>query len=308
MMRPWLAGILAFSLYPAPAGAILIRADRDDAEYLELATRYTSSVLLEAPDGEGVLIAPRWVLTAAHRAKALQEMKAPPRLRFGARDHEIQSMVLHPDWTKGGHSDVALILLEEPVRNVEPTLLYRGADEGGKSLVIVGHGAIGTQVGAVARGLGMTVLGVRRGPVTEQESAAGVEGAEALPRLLARADVVVNLLPLTPETESFWSSARFALLPHGAVFVNASRGRCVDDAALLAGLGKGRPARAILDVFREEPLPEGHPFWKHPAVWITPHVAGLGTEESEGRAFGENWRRWREGKPLLHVVERRRGY
>jgi hypothetical protein len=143
MMRPGLAAILAFSLLPAPAAAILIRADRDDAEYLELATRYTSSVLLEAPDGEGVLIAPRWVLTAAHRAKALQEMKALPKLRFGERDYEIQSIVMHPDWKKGGHSDVALILLKDAVRGVEPTRLYRGTDEGGKSVVIVGHGHTG---------------------------------------------------------------------------------------------------------------------------------------------------------------------
>lgn len=177
-----------------------------------------------------------------------------------------------------------------------------------KTMLIVGYGAIGTQVAAVARSMGIAVLGVRRGPVSEEARASGIESAEALPRLLPRADVVVNLLPATPETESFWSADRFALLPAGAIFVNASRGRCVDDAALLAALDRGRPARAILDVFRHEPLPPEHPYWKHPSVWVTPHVAGLGTEESEGRAFGENWRRWREGKALLHVVERLRGY
>ncbi len=178
----------------------------------------------------------------------------------------------------------------------------------GKTMLIVGYGAIGAQVAAVARSLRLAVLGVRRGPVSEKESAAGIESVEALPRLLPRADVVVNLLPLTPETESFWTADRFALLPPGAIFVNASRGRCVDDATLLAALDQGRPASAILDVFSREPLPPDHPFWKHPNVMMTPHVAGLGTEESEGRAFGENWRRWREGKPLRYVVERVRGY
>lgn len=143
MMQHWLAAILSISLLPAPAAAILIRADRDDAEYLDLATRYTSSVLLETPDGEGVLIAPRWVLTAAHRAKGLQEMKALPKLRFGERDYEIQSMFSHPDWKKGGDSDLALILLKDPVRGVEPTRLYVGTDEAGKSVVIVGHGSTG---------------------------------------------------------------------------------------------------------------------------------------------------------------------
>ena len=85
MMRFPLGALLAAALAAQPAGALLIRPDRDDAEYLELATRYTSSVLLEAPDGEGVLIAPRWVLTAAHMAKALQEMKALPRFQSGCR-------------------------------------------------------------------------------------------------------------------------------------------------------------------------------------------------------------------------------
>lgn len=178
----------------------------------------------------------------------------------------------------------------------------------GKTMLIVGYGAIGTTVAAVARSLEMEVLGVRRGPVSEEERARGIENPEALPRLLPRADVVVNLLPDTPATDSFWSVDRFGLLPEGAIFLNASRGRCVDDAALLAALERGRPARAILDVFRQEPLPPEHPFWKHPAIWITPHVAGRGTEESEGKAFGENWRRWVEGKPLLHPVERLRGY
>lgn len=126
-----------------PAAAILIRADRDDSEYLELATRYPSSVLLNAPDGEGVLIAPRWVLTAAHMAKALQDLKPMPRLSFAAAQHEIESIFVHPDWKKGGHSDVALLHLKTPVRGIEPTRLYRESDEAGKGVVIVGTGYTG---------------------------------------------------------------------------------------------------------------------------------------------------------------------
>lgn len=126
-----------------PTAAILIRADRDDSEYLELATRYPSSVLLNAPDGEGVLIAPRWVLTAAHMGRALQELKPMPKLAFGAAQYEIQSIFVHPDWKKGGHSDLALLYLKAPVRGVEPTRLYRASDEGGKGVVIVGSGYSG---------------------------------------------------------------------------------------------------------------------------------------------------------------------
>lgn len=126
-----------------PAAALLIRPDRDDSEYLELASRYTSSVLLNAPDGEGVLIASRWVLTAAHMAKALQEMKALPKLEFGGREYEIRSLHIHPDWRKGGAADIALLLLKDYVKGVEPTPIYRERDEGGKSIVIVGHGHTG---------------------------------------------------------------------------------------------------------------------------------------------------------------------
>jgi len=175
-------------------------------------------------------------------------------------------------------------------------------------MLIAGHGAIGSRLAAGARALGMRVFGIRRGPVADEERERGIEDAGALPRLLPLADVVVNLLPATVETDSFWSAERFALLPDGAIFVNASRGRCVHDEALLAALDRRRPALAILDVFRQEPLPPEHPFWRHPRVWITPHVAGLGDDETEGRAFGENWRRRTSGKPLLYVVDRSRGY
>ncbi|HET9952402.1 MAG TPA: D-2-hydroxyacid dehydrogenase [Candidatus Eisenbacteria bacterium] len=178
----------------------------------------------------------------------------------------------------------------------------------GKTILVVGHGAIGRRLAGVARAFGMETLGVRRGPVTAEERAEGIDTAEALAAFLPRAAFVVNLLPLNAETEAFWNASRFALFAEGSVFVNVSRGRCVDDRALLEALERGRPARALLDVFREEPLPPESPYWAHPRVLVTPHVAGLGSAESEGRAFGENWRRWRAGEPLRHVVDRTRGY
>lgn len=141
--RFFLAAAAAF--LALPAHSILIRADRDDAEYLEMATRYESSIILEAPDGEGVLIAPRWLLTAAHMAKALQETKAPPKLSFAGEAYEIQSMTLHPNWKPGSaQADLAVILLRKAVRGVTPTPLYRETDELGKTVVIVGHGYTGT--------------------------------------------------------------------------------------------------------------------------------------------------------------------
>lgn len=118
-------------LFASHAAALTIRPDRDDAEYLELASRYTSSVRLGAQGGEGVLIAPRWVLTSAERAKAVS------RLKIGAREYAVQST-----HTEGG-SGVALLFLREPVHDIEPTPVYRGRDEAGKGVVIAGHGGDG---------------------------------------------------------------------------------------------------------------------------------------------------------------------
>lgn len=166
----------------------------------------------------------------------------------------------------------------------------------GKELLVVGMGAIGAGVAAAARALGMEVSGVTRSQTRE------------LPEYLGRADVVVNLLPHTPETESFWSAERFRALKQGAIFVNVSRGATVDEGALLRALGKGRPAFAILDVFREEPLPPESPLRNRDDVWITPHVAGMSTTGPLARDFAENWKRYRAEAPLHNVVDRARGY
>ena len=178
----------------------------------------------------------------------------------------------------------------------------------GETMLIVGYGAIGRGLAARARAMGMTVLGIRRGPIPDAEREDGVTTTDRLPEFLPRAKVVVNLLPANEHTQGFWNADRLARFGEGAMFVNASRGLCVDDAALLAGLDAGRPVLAILDVFREEPLPAASPYWRHPQVRVTPHVAGLGGPVTEGRAFGENYRRWRRGEPLLHLVDRARGY
>lgn len=142
-MRPSLLFLAAICLGAAlPASAILIRSDRDDAEYLELATKYTSAVLLTEKGGEGVLIAPRWVLTSADVAKIVRDRGARSTVTIGNDAYEVESVFLHPDGKPGGVNDVALILLRRPVKGVEPTLLYRSDDEKGKTVVIVGHGDV----------------------------------------------------------------------------------------------------------------------------------------------------------------------
>jgi phosphoglycerate dehydrogenase-like enzyme len=178
----------------------------------------------------------------------------------------------------------------------------------GRRLLIVGYGAIGAEIGSVGRALGMRVEGVRRGPVSPESVAAGVHGAEALPERLQTAEFVINVLPHTAATESFWDRKRFAHLREGSTFVNVSRGATVDEQALLEGLAAGRPARALLDVFREEPLPASHPLRAAKGVWVTPHIAGIGTPRPLAEDFAENWRRYRAGLPLRNVVDRSRGY
>lgn len=124
-----------------PAAALLTRADREDAEYLEIASRYGSSLALAAPAGEGVLVAPRWVLTAAHRARALQAPQS--RIRIGDRPHEVAAVIAHPDAQPGNAADIALVLLREAVAGIEPTPIYRGGEEKGKAIVVAGHGPTG---------------------------------------------------------------------------------------------------------------------------------------------------------------------
>ncbi len=178
----------------------------------------------------------------------------------------------------------------------------------GKNLLVVGMGAIGAEVAAVASAFGMHVDGVTRSTAAPGRRPPDAPETRDLPGLLAGADFVVNLLPLTAETESFWNAERFAAMKQGSTFLNASRGGTVDEKALLRGLGRRRPGFAILDVFREEPLPPEHPLRGRDDVWITPHVAGISTIESLARDFAENLVRFRAGETLRNRVDRERGY
>ena len=166
----------------------------------------------------------------------------------------------------------------------------------GATVLVVGHGSIGRAVVARLAPFGAHVIGVARHPRNDARS------ADELPRLLPEADVVVNLLPLVPETEKFVDAAFLARMKQGSLFVNAGRGKTVDTEALLAALKSGR-IRAALDVTDPEPLPSDHPLWHAPNLLITPHIAGTVSRwESRGYRFaGEQIRRYAAGRPLLGV-------
>ncbi|RVV96758.1 glyoxylate/hydroxypyruvate reductase A [Mesobaculum littorinae] len=133
-------------------------------------------------------------------------------------------------------------------------------------------------------------------------------GPEGLAPLLARSEILVLLLPLTDGTRNILNAERLAQLPHGAVVLNPGRGPLIDDTALLAALDSGQVGAATLDVFRQEPLPADHPFWAHPRVTVTPHVASTTRPQSASRVIAENVRRGEAGEPFLHLVDRAAGY
>ena len=169
----------------------------------------------------------------------------------------------------------------------------------GRRAVILGHGSIGTAVADRLRPLGVEVVGVVR---TARE---GVFGMGDLDGVLQGADILVNLLPLTNETVGLLDARRLALLPDGALVVNAGRGRTIDTAALVGELERGR-LRAALDVTDPEPLPPGHPLWALQNALITPHVAG-DSPDATVRAYalaGDQVRRFAAGQPLINQVGR----
>jgi len=135
-----------------------------------------------------------------------------------------------------------------------------------------------------------------------------VHGAEGLAAALAEAQILVLLLPDTPQTRNLLDAAALARLPRGAVVLNPGRGTLIDDDALLAALDTGQVGHATLDVFRSEPLPPDHPFWAHPRVTVTPHIASETRCETAAEVISENIRRGEAGAPFLHLVDRARGY
>jgi phosphoglycerate dehydrogenase-like enzyme len=189
---------------------------------------------------------------------------------------------------------------------------------------IVGLGSIGRAVGALATAFGCRVIAVRRRSEAGAEAAATDEesrsfgevmlervgGPEGLPQLLADSDFVVLATPLTPETQNMIDAEALAVMKPGAWLINIARGGLVDERALLNALRDGAIGGAVLDTFRDEPLPPSSPFYDLPNVIVTPH-----TSWSSGRVldrsvelFCDNLRRYAAGEPLLNVVDPTAGY
>jgi glyoxylate/hydroxypyruvate reductase A len=176
-----------------------------------------------------------------------------------------------------------------------------------RPVAMLGMGALGTACAQALAALNFPVTGWSRTP----KSIDGIpclHGDAGLAQALSTAQIVVTLLPKTAETENILNARTLALLPEGAVILNPGRGALIDDDDLLAALDRGQIGHATLDVFRTEPLPPDHPYWSHPRITVTPHIAADTRANSASHVIADNIRRAEAGQPLLHRVDRTRGY
>lgn len=179
----------------------------------------------------------------------------------------------------------------------------------GKTLGILGLGAIGQEVARIAAALGLRVIGTRRRPQPVAD-VAEVLPPERTSEVLARSDFLLLLLPATPDTENIIDAERLAMMKPGAWLLNFGRGHLIEDDDLIAAVEAKRIAGAVLDVFRQEPLPADHRFWSTEGIVVLPHIGGPHPQRDRfvARLFAENLRRFLDGEPLREVVDREAGY
>jgi glyoxylate/hydroxypyruvate reductase A len=176
-----------------------------------------------------------------------------------------------------------------------------------RRVTILGLGALGTVCAQTLAGLGFPVSGWSRSAKTV-EGVTCYSGNDGLKAALMGADIVVLLLPDTAATENVLNGESLAWLANGASIINPGRGPLIDDDALLTALESGHIGHATLDVFRVEPLPKDHPYWAHPKVTVTPHIASETRTWTASQCVAENIRRGETGESLLHLVDRSVGY
>jgi D-2-hydroxyacid dehydrogenase (NADP+) len=313
---------------------------------LPLKERHVERIRREFPDATVYQLSGPDTVTDAHKECTIylgpitkEELRAAPNLRFLQAAYAGVDALLFPELSQSN----VLIASAKGIHNTQMSelffamLLYCGrtmhlwaeqkrerewnknpVKEGfflaGKQLIIVGYGTIGKKIAMIARTFDMRVIGCRS-TVTDEERESDPFTDELIPvselnSVLPGSDIILNLLPHTPATESFFDRNVFSVMKKGSVFVNLGRGKTVDDEALLAALGSGTVRWAALDVFRDEPLPNDHPFWTHPKVVMTPHIGGLMPDywDAVVSIFIENVRRLNEGDELMNLVDTSKGY
>lgn len=219
-------------------------------------------------------------------------------------------------------AEFALMCMLGHVRGMLPTVhaqrekrweRFAGSDLEGRTVLVVGYGSIGQEIGRLASAFGLAVLGVRRTPdgsPAPSVHADELHGPAALPALLPRADFLVLAAPHTTETEGMIGAEQLTALPPGAVVVNVGRGSLIDEPELIRALERGHVAAAYLDVFADEPLPTDSALWAMPNVLVSPHSASTSDGEN-GRItslFCDNLGRWSRGEALLNELDTTRLY
>ncbi|TVP70596.1 MAG: glyoxylate/hydroxypyruvate reductase A [Rhodobacteraceae bacterium] len=302
------AGLDAFDAYAAPLRDALGRAGLD------------AQIVTDAPPGsvDYIIYAPSGTLvdfTPYTRCKAVLSLWAGVERIIGnpTLTQPLARMV-DPGLTQGmieyvtGHVLRHHLGMNAHLRArpgdwhpVEPPL----AEE--RVVGFLGLGVLGTSCAQALCGLGFQVIGWSASPKTLP----GIQcdsGADGLKTVLQQSEILVTLLPHTAQTEALLDATRLQQMRRGAVLINPGRGALIDDDALLAALDQGLIAHATLDVFRTEPLPETHPFWHHPQVTVTPHIAATTRPASAARRIVENIARVERGETLLNEVSRTNGY
>lgn len=176
-----------------------------------------------------------------------------------------------------------------------------------RRVTVLGAGRLGGRAAEWLAKLGFDTRTWSRSP----KQIPGVDcrfAADGLHGAVDDSEILINLLPLTPDTENLLDHGLLSRLAPQAVLINGGRGRHVVDQAVIELLDDGRLRAAVLDVVREEPLPDGHPFWRHPGVYLTPHVAAPTHASTAAAAIAENILGHEAGAPLRHVVDLVRGY
>lgn len=267
--------------------------------------------LVYAPNGPVQDFAPytrlKAILSLWAGVETLLKLNLPPQvplvrmveegLTLGMVDYVVGHVLRH-------HLDIDRYIGASPVSAWETDFPPLARD---RSVGILGLGALG---GACAQGLarhGFRVTGWSRSP----KRIDGVDcrtGEQGLDETVALAEILVLLLPHTRDTHRILNARRIALMPLDACLVNAARGQLIDHVALLEALNAGLLRHATMDVFDVEPLPPDDPYWTHPRVTVTPHIASVTRPETASRALVAQIARHQRGEPFLHVVDRTRGY
>jgi len=231
--------------------------------------------------------------------------------------HAAVSRVVDPYLTAGMREYVLLHVLryhkEQPELDAQQRAhiwddrarSLKQADE--RRISILGLGELGQSCGTALAALGFDVAGWSRS-AKSLDGITCLHGPDGLDALLARSDILVCLLPLTPQTEGILNADLFAKLPEGARLINAARGGHLVEDDLITALETGRLAHATLDVFRTEPLPDGHPFWDHPRITVTPHNASITDPRSVARQIVEAIGAVERSEPLPNAVDPQLGY